>query len=170
MQVCACVFAHAPACTRGCVRRRRQNQSHQFSGVFPARPLLLITIDLAVIVYFLFLSFVCHQLHMVVVCINSYVVHICVCNLSSLISVQSQQKGMFRMLLEAVPSLPSGYRKLVIFSHACAITALLNAARRNHQPPHAHATPNLPSPLAVLTREQKKTLQCDIVKRKSITL
>lgn len=78
-----------------CVCRLRQNQSHQFSGVFPASPLLLITIDLAVIVYFLFLSFVCHQLHMVVVCINSYVVHICVCNLSSLISAQSQQKGMF---------------------------------------------------------------------------
>lgn len=104
-----------------CVCRRRQNQSHQFSGVFPASPLLLITIDLAVIVYFLFLSFVCHQLHMVVVCINSYAVHICVCSLRSLISAQSQQKGMFRIRLRVIPSLPSGYKRLTIFSHAYEI-------------------------------------------------
>ena len=127
--ICTCTSVYLYMC----VCRRRQNQSHQFSGVFPASPLLLITIDLAVIVYFLFLSFVCHQLHMVVVCINSYVVHICVCNLSSLISAQSQQKGTFRMLLRAIPPLPSGYRELAIFSHAYAIIALLNAPQHNHQ-------------------------------------
>lgn len=42
----------------------------------PASPLLLITMDLGVAVYFLFLSLVCHHLHMVVFCIHSYVVHI----------------------------------------------------------------------------------------------
>lgn len=123
-----------------CVCGRRQSQSHQFSGVFPASPLLLITIDLAVIVYFLFLSFVCHQRHMVAVCINSYVVHICVCSLSSLISAQSQQKGMFRMLLRVIPCLPSGYRGLAI-----AVIALLNAAQHNHQrcvPKHTHTHTN----------------------------
>ena len=59
-------------------------------GFFQQVPLHLITIDLAVIVNVLF-SFAFHQLHMVVVCINSYVVHICVCSLSSLILAQSQQ-------------------------------------------------------------------------------
>lgn len=120
----ACVYLCTCISVCVCVCRRRQNQSHQFSGVFPASPLLLITIDLAVIVYALSLSFVCHQLHMVVVCINSYVVHICVCSLSSLISAQSQQRGMFRMLLRVIPSLPSGYRGLTIFSHAYAINSV----------------------------------------------
>ena len=59
---CACTYEHVHVhlhpyrCV--CVCRQRQNQSHQFSWVFPASPLLLITIDLAVIVYFLF-SFIC---------------------------------------------------------------------------------------------------------------
>lgn len=125
-ELCACtyervhVYLHMHNCVLidVCVCRQRQNQSHQFSGVFPASPLLLITIDLGVIVYFLFLSFVCHQLHMVVVCINSYVVHICVRNLSRLISAQSQQKGIFCMLLRATPSLPSRYWVQPLFSHA----------------------------------------------------
>lgn len=60
LELCARAYLHMhrgvliDACVRVCfcVCRQRQSQSHQFSGVFPASPLLLITIDLGVIVFF----------------------------------------------------------------------------------------------------------------------
>lgn len=71
----ACTFTHALLC-QTCARR--QNQSHQFSGVFPASSLLLITLDLGVIDYFLFLSLVCSHCHVVVVCMHSDGARVCV--------------------------------------------------------------------------------------------
>lgn len=85
---------------------RRHNQSHQFRGVFPASPLLLITIDLGVTVYTLFLSLVCHHLHMVVFCINSYVVYICVCNISKVLSQANHNAK--RYVLDAFHPCPPG--------------------------------------------------------------
>lgn len=103
----------------------RQNQSPLFSRVFPTSPLLLIIIGLTVIVYSLLLSFLCHQFHMVVVCINSYVVHVCVCSLWSLISAQSQQKGMSRVLLRD-------------WSHPCPLAIQYRAAILLHVSHNSH--------------------------------
>lgn len=96
------------------------DQPHRVSGVFPTSPMLLITSDLGVIFYFLFLPFLGHQLHMVVVCINLYAVHIRVCNLSSLISAQSQHKGMFRLPSPPIPSIPRGYREQDLYHNHVA--------------------------------------------------
>lgn len=71
--------------------------------IFFFPPLLLITIDLGVAVYFLFLSLVCHHLHMVVFCIHSFLV----CDPSSFIAGKINAERLFSGCFLSLPPIQS---------------------------------------------------------------